>query len=382
MKLAIVSILFLFTTLFLTAQTTKSIIDEVSADSLLLSLKQLTGEEVVDKLGIIQNRKTVFGREMASKYLKTRLESYGLETRIDNYRTGGNNVIAFQTGSLYPDSVFMICAHYDSVDEFCADDNASGTSAVLEAARILSKYKFEYSIVYALWDEEEKGLIGSYNYAKSTRERGEMIAGVINLDMIGYDGNNDYLFEVHIGFNPKNIFLSDKVTSILTDNKFDLEKSTQIPGTDRSDHYSFWTFDYPAIFLTEGFYTNDFNPTYHSSDDKIAVMSLDFHHQISQVAIASIFELANLDTISSVEDSTDIVLDIFPNPTSDFINLKKNRNVEINDIKIYELSGRELLSFAPDTYSNSIEITNLQSGMYLLVVNTATFRFTKAFIKI
>ena len=171
MKLAIVSILFLFTTLFLTAQTTKSIIDEVSADSLLLSLKQLTGAEVVDKLGIIQNRKTVFGREMASKYLKTRLESYGLETRIDNYRTGGNNVIAFQTGSLYPDSVFMICAHYDSVDEFCADDNASGTSAVLEAARILSKYKFEYSIVYALWDEEEKGLIGSYNYAKSSRDR-------------------------------------------------------------------------------------------------------------------------------------------------------------------------------------------------------------------
>jgi len=82
MKLAIVSILFLFTTLFLTAQTTKSIIDEVSADSLLLSLKQLTGEEVVDKLGIIQNRKTVFGREMASKYLKTRLESYVLKLEL------------------------------------------------------------------------------------------------------------------------------------------------------------------------------------------------------------------------------------------------------------------------------------------------------------
>ena len=46
-----------------------------------------------------------------------------------------------------------------------ADDNASGTAAVIEAARIFTQYDSKYTIIYALWDEEEQGLIGSAYYA-------------------------------------------------------------------------------------------------------------------------------------------------------------------------------------------------------------------------
>ncbi|MER3329538.1 MAG: M28 family peptidase, partial [Candidatus Kapaibacterium sp.] len=130
-----------------------------------------------------------------------------------------------------------------------------------EAARVLSQYRFNYTIIYALWDEEEKGLIGSYNYARKARENNENIVGVLNMDMIGYDGNGDYLFEVHKDYGTMNDGLRNKLTGVLENNSFDLVQSIQVPGTDRSDHNSFWFQNYPAIFITEGFFNNDFNPT-------------------------------------------------------------------------------------------------------------------------
>jgi len=382
MKLIITSILFVLFAYSLFSQTTQSIMDEVNSDTLLLSLEVLTGEKPTDIIGTIPNRNTNLGKEITRLHLEQKLNGFGLETEIVNYRPSGYNVIATQKGTKYPDSTFIICAHYDSVDDFSADDNASGTSTLLEAARILSKYKFEYTIVYALWDEEEKGLIGSFNYARTAKENNENIVGVLNMDMIGYDGNNDYLFEVHIGNNPINARLTDQLTQVLDESDLDIEKSIQIPGTDRSDHNSFWNLDYPAIFITEAFFNNDFNPTYHTSNDRISVMSLDYHFQISQLVIGTLSELAVLSNTSDIEDVIDMVFEIYPNPTEDFINLKKKKNVVITDIKVFSLSGRELLSVNPNSYLNIIDIANLESGVYFLVVNTSTKRFSKTFVKI
>ncbi len=382
MKKTILFSVLIFSIYSLNAQTTKSVMAEVNPDSLLISLEILTGEKPTKTLGTIPNRNTTIGKEVTRLHLERELEVYGLETQIENYRPTGYNVVAVQKGVKYPDSSFIICAHYDSVDDYCADDNASGTTAVLEAARILSQYKFEYTIIYALWDEEEKGLIGSYNYAKTAKENNENIVGVLNMDMIGYDGDEDYLFEVHIGTNSINDRLTNELTQVLDNSDLDIEKSIQIPGTDRSDHASFWRQNYPAIFITEGFFNDDFNPTYHSSNDRISFMSLDYHHQISQLVIATLFELAKFDSISSADNSVDIVFDIYPNPTSDFLYLQKNKNVVIADISVYSLSGRELLSFESNTNLNTVDIANLQSGVYFLVVNTTTKRFTRSFVKL
>ncbi len=69
-----------------------------------------------------------------------------------------------------------------------ADDNASGTSAVLKVAQILSQTSTPYTIIYALWDEEEIGLFGSVHYARQAFQSGENNLGVINVDMIGWMG--------------------------------------------------------------------------------------------------------------------------------------------------------------------------------------------------
>jgi len=61
-----------------------------------------------------------------------------------------------QEGYLYPEKQFIICAHYDAVDVYCADDNATGVAAVIEAARILSQYNFKYTLIYALWTRRSR----------------------------------------------------------------------------------------------------------------------------------------------------------------------------------------------------------------------------------
>lgn len=66
-----------------------------------------------------------------------------------------------------------------------ADDNASGAAVVLEAARLLSSIQTPYTIIFALWDEEEIGLIGSANYARHAVQSGEQILGIVNMDMLG-----------------------------------------------------------------------------------------------------------------------------------------------------------------------------------------------------
>jgi hypothetical protein len=104
------------------------------------------------------------------------------------------NVVAVQRGSLYPNRYIIMSGDIDSrvsdandavKDSPGANDNASGMAGVLEAARILSKYKFPASIVYTGLSGEEQGLWGGQYMAKMAKEQGWDIIGVLNNDMIG-----------------------------------------------------------------------------------------------------------------------------------------------------------------------------------------------------
>ena len=86
----------------------------------------------------------------------------------------------------YIDDIYIICAHYDSVTTYCADDNASSVAAVIEAARILSGECFDFTIVYALWDQEEIGLVGSEYYAFVNQQE---ILGVLQCRKMTTAGN-------------------------------------------------------------------------------------------------------------------------------------------------------------------------------------------------
>lgn len=104
------------------------------------------------------------------------------------------NVVAIQRGSQHPGRYVIMSGDIDSrvtdasdaeKDSPGANDNASGMAGVIEAARILTKYKFGSSIVYAGLSGEEQGLWGGQYMAKTAKEQGWDIIGVLNNDMIG-----------------------------------------------------------------------------------------------------------------------------------------------------------------------------------------------------
>lgn len=104
------------------------------------------------------------------------------------------NVVAVQRGGKYPNRFIIMSGDIDSrvsdptdftSDSPGANDNASGMAGTLEAARVLSKYKFEGSIIYVGLSGEEQGLYGGKGLAAYAKEKGWDIVGIFNNDMIG-----------------------------------------------------------------------------------------------------------------------------------------------------------------------------------------------------
>ncbi|HEX6632063.1 MAG TPA: M28 family peptidase [Gemmatimonadaceae bacterium] len=125
------------------------------------------------------------------------LEVYYL-AKVDTVRGGAVanvvNVIAVQRGTVHPNRYAIMTADIDSrasdgndatSDAPGANDNASGMAGALEAARVLTRYRFPSTIVYAGLSGEEQGLFGGQNMARTAKEKGWDIVAVLNNDMIG-----------------------------------------------------------------------------------------------------------------------------------------------------------------------------------------------------
>ena len=104
------------------------------------------------------------------------------------------NVVAIQRGSKYPNKFIIMSGDIDSrvsdptnftSDSPGANDNASGMAGAIEAARVLSKYNFESSIIYVGLSGEEQGLFGGKGLAAYAKQKGWEILGILNNDMIG-----------------------------------------------------------------------------------------------------------------------------------------------------------------------------------------------------
>jgi hypothetical protein len=128
------------------------------------------------------------GNREARLYLRNKFKDMGLEV---SFQGQYSNVVAELKGTKTPEKVYIIGAHYDHLkgDRPGGDDNASGVAAILEAARVLSQYKFKSTIRFIGFNAEEDGLLGSYDYISNLPEDAD-IAGMVNLDMILRPGSN------------------------------------------------------------------------------------------------------------------------------------------------------------------------------------------------
>jgi Zn-dependent M28 family amino/carboxypeptidase len=110
-----------------------------------------------------------------------------------------SSVIATLRGT-EPGRMYVMSSHYDDCDGHCtdgagvapgADDNGSGVSAVLEAARVMAATRFKGTIVFACFDGEELGLWGSDHYARELAARHAPVLAVLNNDIIGNSTGGD-----------------------------------------------------------------------------------------------------------------------------------------------------------------------------------------------
>lgn len=213
------------------------------------------------------------------------------------------NVVATQVGTTYPDSIFVVCAHYDSTSEHPttsapgADDNASGTVAVQTVAQLLAPMSFEYTIKYICFTAEEVGIVGSARYAEDARQSGLAIVGALNFDMLGYyNSKAGGDFDLEIESNQASRWLMDAITNA-ADLYTTMPYETHVNDAAWwGDHASFWTQGYAAVNHEEAYDWNDpdFNPVYHTTLDRSRLIREDFMVGNTQIAVAAVATLARL----------------------------------------------------------------------------------------
>lgn len=137
------------------------------------------------------------GNKLAIEYLTAAYKSFGYDAEQQCFENrtalGGKtcNVIAKLTGTENPELIYVVSSHFDSVQAGPgADDDTSGTAALLEAARMLAKHPQTATIIFASFTGEESGLLGSREFVRVAQEKKLNIVGVLNNDMIGWANDN------------------------------------------------------------------------------------------------------------------------------------------------------------------------------------------------
>ena len=257
---------------------------------------------------------------------KTRLEQLGFTVELHNYGTG-TNVVGKLRGGGAPAEEVIISAHYDGTKGCTgADDNGTGVAGALESARVLAAAgALRRTLTVACWDEEERSLLGSIEYIKKAKLRGDTIIDGYVYEMIGYysdapksqtfpagfdavspdlfakqqanQDRGDFILVVHDvddGGHSKAAAaemarIAGEVGLKLYRINFDeaVKRSALAYGLLRSDHAAFYLQDYPAMMITDT--ANFRNPNYHcgSGQDTPDTLDHDFAVKVIQATVGA-----------------------------------------------------------------------------------------------
>ena len=175
-----------------------------------------------------------------------------------------------------------------------ANDNATGSTAVLQIATFLAQYQWKQNIIVALFAEEEKGLKGAYHLADRLKEEKVNLAYMVNFEMLGITlttgANQVYM----TGFKLSN--MEKEMNQISEDFVRFLPQAKELNLFKRSDNYAFYkAFDVPAQTLS----TFDFKNYgfYHKAEDEAEKMEVDNMNQIIGTAAYTLAEMLRKDII-------------------------------------------------------------------------------------
>lgn len=273
----------------------EEILARISTDSLVVHVNGLV--EWGTRCMYCENRKQV------AEWIQSRFMAYGIpDVKLDSFKlkdpnSAGDsiwqyNVVATITGQSAPSEIHLAGAHYDSyalpdptIAAPGADDNGTGMAALFELARIIQTSDFHPQStlrLIAFAAEELTGITGSGSqaYAKKARERGDDIRLMLNLDVLGYNVDNDSTVWVpFIGKGPGSF------TFGLVNRCIDLYSTLAAKkGSVGPDDEPFHNQGYPVSSLLEYHY----NPYMHTLADTLGNMDLNYFFQNAKAACAVI----------------------------------------------------------------------------------------------
>ncbi|CAN5401571.1 hypothetical protein BH23BAC1_BH23BAC1_21370 [soil metagenome] len=233
--------------------------------------------------------------------------AYKAQLKYEEVET--ENVLGFIEGGEKKDEIIVITAHYDHIGMSSegevfngADDDASGTSAVMEIAQAFALAKKDgftpqRSILFMTVTGEEKGLLGSQYYTNNPVFPLENTVANLNIDMIGrmdqlYKDNPDYVYLIGSDKLSQELHdLSEEMNTTFTNLKLDYRYNDDRDPNRfyyRSDHYNFAKHNIPVIF-----YFNGTHEDYHQATDTIDKINFVKMEKISRLVFYTAWELAN-----------------------------------------------------------------------------------------
>lgn len=296
----------------------KSVFSEPIANSVSISTniaKDLLGDDLGE---VIKLRDRIKRKAKPGKVVLHSTLEFEQDIRRDLLE--GVNILGFIEGSSKKDEIVIVSAHFDHVgkkgdDVFNgANDNASGTSTVLEIAEAFAEAKKngegpKRSVLCLLVSGEEKGLLGSAYYTDKPVFPLENTVVDINVDMVGrsdvkYENNPDYIYVIGSDrlsseLHQINESANQRYTQLTLDYTYNAESDPN-RFYFRSDHYNFAKNGIPAIF-----YFNGTHEDYHRPSDTAEKINFDQMRKTGQLIFHTAWDLANREKRISVDVNKD-----------------------------------------------------------------------------
>ncbi len=218
------------------------------------------------------------------------------------------NVQTIKEGTIEPEVVIVVGAHYDAVtynqplpaDVYApgADDNASGTSIVLELARILKDIPLRKTVIFIPFSAEEVGLRGSRFAANEFKEAGTNIEVMYNFDMVGYTNGQPWYIDVETGdynlYGNITVAAGQRVTSLMPG---------ITPQSGSSDHAPFRDLGYPIAYINE----NNFNTLgWHTNLDLSSRLDFPYLTEAVKMILASLLVVAESPSPTRIDNIIDV----------------------------------------------------------------------------
>ncbi|KMQ68352.1 leucyl aminopeptidase [Chryseobacterium sp. FH2] len=339
-----------------------------------------TNLQEFSNLGVKTTGSVANGNALA--WLKNKYLSYGysanqiVEDPFTFGSTSSKNLIITKTGTLYPDKYVIICGHFDSITGPGVNDNGSGTSIILEAARIMKDVPTEYSIKFIHFSGEEQGLKGSSHYANTVAYQGSNrvldIKLVFNLDQVGGkmgNNNNTIYCDEDMGGNPNNTAASVAATQeLITCTQL---YSPLLTDIDEAEDTDYMPFEAKGEVIT-GYFEKIRSNYPHTVNDTFANTDPVYIYNVGKASLGALQHFAVAATSLLKTDETKVKnslesLKIYPNPAKDELYLELPNKVRNFHFEITDLSSRSLFKTENQT---KINVSELSNGVYLGIVKT------------